>query len=272
MIRLPVSVTLITKNEEADLPRAIQSVKWADDILVVDSGSTDSTVQKAQELGARVLINPWQGYGQQKNFAQSNARYEWVLNIDADEEVPPELAHEIQEMLAKAANFSIDARGFSFPRKTFYMGRWIRHGGWYPNTLVRLTDRRFSRWTEPEVHETLIVDGPVIQLKHPLHHFTFNGIEDQVITNLGYAKKGALQLTQKGQSPSLIKLLIKPLWKFLDSYLLKRGFLDGIAGFIIAINAAHSMFLKYATLFESRITDASSRNRQQHRQKELGSL
>ena len=249
MDKAPLSVTIITLNEEENISRAIQSVSWADEIVVVDSGSSDRTVEIARSAGATVIHNPWPGYGKQKNFAQSKARNHWVLNIDADEEVSPELARDIQQAIRKTG----DAHGYYFPRKTFYLGRWIRHGGWYPNHLVRLVDRRHAAWTEPSVHETLRVHGPVTGLSGDLLHYAFRSIHEQILTNLNFSKLGSQDLQRKGQDPSLVKLMIKPLGKFIETYFIKRGFLDGLAGFIISVNAAHSMFLKYAYLLEGRL-------------------
>jgi glycosyltransferase involved in cell wall biosynthesis len=252
MPRPPVSVTLITLNEEQNLARAIQSVKWADEVIVVDSGSTDRTVEVARQMGAKVFFNPWPGYGCQKNYAQRQASHDWVLNIDADEAVSSELAFEIQQALSGLGD-GAQVRGFSFPRKTFYLGRWIKHGGWYPNYLVRLADRRAARWSEPQVHEALEVDGEVRVLQSPLDHFSFSSIQDQIMTNLTFSRLGSQDLARKGKRPSLFKLVVKPIGKFVETYFLKRGFMDGLPGFIISVNAAHSMFLKYAYLLEGRI-------------------
>lgn len=243
-----LSVTIISKNEEANIARAIESVRWADDVVVVDSGSTDRTVEIAKGLGARVISNPWPGYGQQKNFAAKQAKHDWILNIDADESVPPELADEIKRKLGVNG-----ACGFRLPRKTFYLGHWIRYGGWYPNYLVRLADRRKASWSEPEVHEELRVDGEVGTLDHPLHHAAFPSIREQVLTNLRYAELGSRNLRQAGCRPSVLKLWLKPVGKFFECFILKRGFLDGVPGFIISFNAAHSMFMKYAFLLEPEI-------------------
>lgn len=257
MPQLPISVTLITLNEEENIARAIQSVSWAGEVLVVDSGSGDRTVEIARSLGARVIEQSWLGYGGQKNFAQKNATYDWVLNLDADEEVSVELAAAIQESWRGLKPAAL-VRGFSFPRKTFYLGRWIRYGGWYPNVLVRMADRRCSAWTEPQVHEELKVEGEVVELDAPLHHYTFCSIQDQVLANLNYSKLGAEELIHKGNQPSRLRLFLKPVGKFLETYIWKRGFLDGLPGFIISINAAYSMFLKYAFLLEAKIRDESS--------------
>jgi glycosyltransferase involved in cell wall biosynthesis len=251
--RPPVSVTIITLNEEKNISRAIQSVRWADETLVVDSGSTDRTVEIARSLGAKVVSNPWPGYGQQKNFAQNQAAHDWILNIDADEEVPPALARAIEETLRSG-----DAHGYYFPRKTFYLGKWIRHGGWYPNYLVRLANRKHASWTEPSVHEELKVQGATRAIEEPLLHYTFSSIQEQIQTNLRYARLGSERLKERGQTPSFLKLVWKPIGKFIETYLIKRGFLDGLPGFIISVNAAHSMFLKYAYLHEAGMNENSN--------------
>lgn len=254
--KLPISATIITLNEERHIGRCIESVRaWVDDVVVVDSGSTDRTRAIAEEKGARFFVNPWKGYGQQKNFAQDQSKNDWVLNIDADEEVTPELQAEISSIF-KGLQSGADRRlGFMAPRKSYYLKRWIRHGGWYPNYLVRFAHRKYARWTEPEVHEALNVDGEVGLFQSPLNHYTFDSIEDQVRTNLRFSRLGSKDLIRKGKRPSIMKLILKPIGKFFETYLIKRGFLDGIAGFLISINAAHSMFLKYAYLFEKDLSE-----------------
>lgn len=252
MTRPALTVTVITLNEEKNIARALRSVDWAEERVVVDCGSSDRTVQIAQALGARVIHQPWEGYGQQKNFAQDQASHDWVLNLDADEEVPPALRTEILNALERVGRGEETSRGFEIPRLTRYLNRWILHGGWYPNRLVRLADRRHARWTEPEVHEELRVEGTTGRLESPLHHFTFTCIEDQVRTNLRFSRLGSRALVRQGQKPSILWLLVRPAGKFLETYLLKRGILDGVAGLIISINAAHSMFLKYAYLFDAK--------------------
>jgi glycosyltransferase involved in cell wall biosynthesis len=263
-VRPKLSVTILSQNEEKNIARAVSSViGLADEVLVVDSGSTDRTRELAERAGARVLTHDWQGYGQQKNFAQQQAQHDWVLNIDADEEVSPALARELQETLEKIATDPAfaDVAGMSFPRKTFYLGHWIRYGGWYPNVLTRICNRRLARWSEPEVHERLEVEGRVLTLRSDLHHYSFPSIESQVHTNLRFSKLGTQDLKRRGKSGNLAKLVLKPVGKFFETYLIKRGFLDGLPGFIISVNAAYSMFLKYAFLLESRITHESADHR-----------
>lgn len=249
MLMPGISTTIITLNEEKNIEACIRSVAWTAEVIVVDSGSTDRTVEIAKRLGARVVHNPWPGYGQQKNFAQSQATQPWVLNIDADEIVPAELARQIRA----AIDGQPDLAGLRFPRKTFYLGRWIRHGGWYPNVLLRAARKDRARWTEPSVHEELKVDGPVAELTEPLDHHAFSSIQDQILTNLRFSKLGSRDLLERGQAPSPLRLILKPIGKFFETFIIKRGFLDGMAGFIISVNAAHSIFLKYAYLLESRL-------------------
>ncbi|MEO7161684.1 MAG: glycosyltransferase family 2 protein, partial [Bdellovibrionia bacterium] len=227
MSRPPLTVTIIALNEEENILRAMKSVSWAEEILIIDSGSTDRTVEIAQSAtipaSVRVIYNPWPGYGQQKNFAQKHATHDWILNIDADEEVSPQLKREIETNLKAIKTSSLDAQGFFFPRKTFYLGKWIKHGGWYPNHLVRLVNRKFATWTEPRVHEELKVRGKVVGLKHALHHFAFLSIHDQILTNLRFSRLGSEDLKKTGQQPSLRRLIMKPVGKFFETYLIKGG-------------------------------------------------
>lgn len=258
MARLGISVTIITLNEEKNVRRAIMSALWADEVVVIDSGSTDRTVEIAKSLGAQVEVRPWQGYGPQKNYAQSVAKGPWVLSLDADEEIPEGLAHEIREAVKGAEHDPTRGpRGFWIPRKTWYLGRWIMHGGWYPSAMVRLARKDSSRWTTPEVHERLEVTGPVSWLASPIHHFTFVDITDQVQTNLRYSRLGNRELRKNGAGPSFFKMLLKPVGKFLETYVVKLGILDGIPGLIISINAAHSIFLKYAYFYEDQPKETS---------------
>lgn len=253
MSKTPLSVTIICKNEEANIAKAVQSALWADEVLVIDSGSTDQTVALAQAAGARVIHNAWSGYGQQKNFAQQNAKHDWILNIDADEWISQALAKEIQEIFKGPTTPPFVT--YRIPRRTYYLGRWIQHGGWYPNLITRLANRLHAKWTEPNVHEDLVTEEPIGELKTPIEHNAFPSISDQILTNLRFSKLGSQDLSKKGQRPSYIKLLLKPVGKFLETYVLKGGFRDGLRGFIISVNAAHSMFLKYAFLFEKEIID-----------------
>jgi glycosyltransferase involved in cell wall biosynthesis len=241
-----LSVTLITLNEAENLARALRSVEFANEVIVVDSGSTDETVEIARELGATVFENAWPGYGQQKNFAHQKAQNEWVLSLDADEEVSPALADEIRTVLSTNPR----ENGFSIPRRTFHLGRWINHGGWYPNRLIRLSRREHSRWTEPQIHEALEVTGATGRLQSDIHHYSFKNLRQQIEVNLRYSHLGYQQLSERGRKRSLLRLIFKPISKFIETFILKRGFLDGVPGLIIAVGAAYSVFLKYSYFYD----------------------
>lgn len=253
--KAPISITIITLNEECNIARCLDSVAWADEVVVVDSGSKDKTLEIARSKGAKVFSNPWKGYGQQKNFAQDQTQNDWVLNIDADEVVSEDLKNEVLATLKLGQEGKLEARGFAIPRRTFYLGKWILNGGWYPNYLVRFANKKVSRWSEPEIHEALEVQGPIQKLQSDLEHFTFEGIEDQVLANLKYAKLGARELNRRHRRPSLLKQILKPWWKFVETYFLKSGWRDGWAGFVISVNAAYSVFLKFSFQLEESFKD-----------------
>jgi glycosyltransferase involved in cell wall biosynthesis len=255
---LPISVTIIAKNEGSRIEDAIKSVQgFAREIVVVDSLSSDDTVIRATALGARVVEKAFQGFGQQKNFAQSLAQQEWVLNIDADERVSAETEEELRVLFTSPIIRQYD--GFYLPRKTWYLNRWILHSGWYPNYLLRLARREKSKWTEPEIHEALQVAGSVTHLKNPLLHYSFPNQRSHILKNIEYANHAKLGLLKKGKTTHAFDLIVRPLWKFFDLYFIKRGFLDGMAGFFIAIHSAYALFLRYTYLYEETAQNSRSR-------------
>lgn len=249
MLRRPdISATIITLNEAENLPRCLASLDWVDEIVVVDCGSIDDTREIAKEAGAKVLENPWVGFGQQKNYAMHHAKHNWVLNLDADEVVSTELRESLEQFLSTVSD-KPDVGGAMFPRRAKYLGRWILHGGWYPNMILRLARKDMARWSEPAVHETLVVSGKVESLRGDLLHFTFRDVADQVRTNARYAVEGAKVAESRGERSSILKILCKPVGKFIETYFVKRGFLDGFPGFVISVNASHSLFMKYVELY-----------------------
>lgn len=242
----PLSLVIITKNAEAHIARCLKSVPFASDVVVVDSGSTDGTVTLAKSLGARVFQEEWRGFGPQKRRATELAKTDWVLNLDADEALGEGAQIELQALLAQPP---LDIDAYAFPRLSYHMGRWIRHGGWYPDWQVRLYDRRHANWSEDPLHEKVQAKN-VRRLKSPLLHWVFKDLTDQVATNNRYSGLGTDQLERKGRRFRLFHLITKPTVKFLETYVWKLGFLDGMPGFIIAVGASYSVFLKWSKLWE----------------------
>ncbi len=243
---MAIGAVIITKNEESNLERCLQSLSFCDEIVVVDAESIDGTVAIAQRYTKKVYILPWLGFVDQRQKALSFAESEWILSIDADEEVSAELRAELLAAIrlpeAKAA--------YSFPRKTIHFGRWIRHGGWYPNRLFRLFRKSQGEWRGNEVHEYWHTEGERGELTADLLHYSFDNLADQVARNNTYSSLGARGLKAKGVSFSFAWLCVKTTSKFLETYLLKRGFLDGYPGLIISVSAAYAVFLKWAKLWE----------------------
>jgi glycosyltransferase involved in cell wall biosynthesis len=246
--KLALSVVVITLNEEANIGRCLKSVPFAKEIVVLDSESQDRTREIAESLGAKVVVQKFKGYRQQKADALALATQRWILSLDADEVLSPELQNEICEMVQASSR-----DGFRVPRCSFYLGRWIRHGGWYPDYQTRLFKREKGSWAGGGVHEVLKVNGRIGTLRNDLHHFVFKNLEDQIDTNNEYSTLGAKDLYESGKNFYRWQLVLKPLQKFIDCYFRKLGFLDGAPGFIIALGAAQSVFLKYSKFWELKL-------------------
>jgi glycosyltransferase involved in cell wall biosynthesis len=240
-----LSVVIICFNEEAILGKCLSAVKWADEIVVLDSFSTDRTLEIARQYTNRIFQSAWQGYSKQKTLALSYASHPWVLSLDADEVVSPRLAQEIQSLLAREP----DLAGYRMPRMAFYLGRFLRHC-WYPDFKLRLFQKELGRWSEHDVHESLLLDGPAGNLEHPLLHYSFASIQDHLNTIQQYTSLGAQSLARSGRSFSFARLLGSPLGMFLQQYVVKRGFLDGIPGLVASGLSAFHEFVKYAKLYE----------------------
>lgn len=246
MEKLPISLVIITLNEEKNIARCIQSAPWVSDIVVLDSGSRDTTVEKAKALGARTFSENFRGFREQKQRATDLAKENWVLSLDADEALSVELSREIQEQVRKGMK---DVNAFEIPRLSFHLGRWIFHGGWYPDYQIRLFHRQFCKWGGGHVHERVTGENPK-RFKSPIHHWVFSDLADQVDTNNEYSSKGALDLYDRKENFSVFQMINKTFFKFLETFVWKKGFLDGVPGLIIAGGAAYSVFLKYAKLWE----------------------
>lgn len=242
----PLSVTIITLNEAEHIGAAIDSVRWADEIIVVDAGSTDKTADIARGKGVRFETRPWQGYADQKNFAASLASHDWILSLDADERVPAALATEIASKLAA----SPDGHGYRIPRVTFHLGRWIRTTDFYPDYQTRLYDRRHARWQGRLVHESVQVDGRRGQLRNEIEHYSFRDLSDQLDRINHYSTLSARQMHEAGARSSAWHMMVHPPAAFLRNYLLRRGFMDGTVGLTISLVNSYGVFLKFAKLWE----------------------
>jgi glycosyltransferase involved in cell wall biosynthesis len=240
-----LSVILITRNEAANIAACLESVAWADEIVVVDSGSTDETPAICRRYTQNLTVTDWPGFGPQKNRALDRATGDWVLTIDADERVTPELRAEIEQVLQAP-----DADAYELPRLSSYLGQAMRHGGWWPDHVTRLFRRGSARFSEARVHETLQVTGRTGRLKQHLIHHPFRSL-DQVIGKMdSYSTAAAAGMAERGRSAGLTSAVLHGLFAFLRTYVLRAGFLDGRLGFVLAVSNAEGAYYKYLKLAE----------------------
>lgn len=239
---MKISATIITYNEEQNLPRAIESLRCCDEILVVDSGSTDRTVEIAEKFGARVLEANWRGYAGQKNYASDMASFDWVLSIDADEALSEDLEGGIWQLKKNGP----DRDAYTLPRLAQYLGKWILYSGWYPDRKIRLFDRRKARWVGDYVHESVVSVGRVGELAGNLLHYTCGSLTEHLKTMDRYTTLAAEEVVARKKHVGYRQLLLDPPWTFIRTYVVQRGFLDGVEGLTIAYMAALYTFLKYA--------------------------
>jgi glycosyltransferase involved in cell wall biosynthesis len=239
---MKITATIITLNEERNIARAMESLRCCDEIVVVDSRSNDRTPEIAAKLGARVIDSEWGGYARQKNYAAECAANDWILSIDADEALSEALEGEIWQIKKNGAQFD----AYTVPRLAQYMGKWILHSGWYPDRKVRLYDRRKARWIGEFVHESVQVNGRVGHLDSDLLHFTCDSLSEHLKTMDRYTTLAAQQLVSQNKRVGYRHLLADPVWTFWKTYLVQRGFLDGVEGLSIAWMAALYNFVKYA--------------------------
>ena len=245
---MKISVTIITFNEESNIAAACESVAWADEIIVVDSNSTDQTRDIALQAGAKVITNAWPGFGKQKQFAVDQTRNEWILSLDADERV----SSELQQSIAKLEQQDL-ADGYLIARRTFYQGRWIRGGGWYPDRQLRLFKKTAGHWKDRHIHESVAMNpgSRVAKLEGDLLHYTsHNAAHHHKMIGERYAPLAARQMFEEGRRTSTLAVATAAPAAFIRSLLLKQGFRDGFAGLTIASFAAHHAFLKHLMLWE----------------------
>jgi glycosyltransferase involved in cell wall biosynthesis len=239
---MKISAAIITLNEERNIARAIESLRCCDEIVVIDSGSTDRTIELAQNHGARVVETVWRGYAAQKNFAAEVCENDWVLSIDADEALSEALEGEIWQLKKNGPSHD----GYTMPRLAQYLGRWILHSGWYPDRKVRLFHRKKAKWVGDYVHESVTVQGSIGHLETNLLHYTCSSLSEHLKTMDRYTTLAAEQIVSQRKKVGWRNMAIDPTWTFLKTYLIQRGFLDGPEGLAIAYMAAIYTFLKYA--------------------------
>lgn len=239
-----LGIALITKNAAAQLDACLAAVAWADKIVVLDSGSTDATLDIAAKYGAQIHVTPdWPGFGIQKNRCIDLVDTDWILALDADEVLTPELTAEIRAALA---NPQTDV--YALPRLSNYCGRWMYHSGWYPDFVPRLFKRGSARYSEDLVHERLIFQGELKRFEHHLLHYSFDDLSQVLAKVNSYSSAGAQQRLQRGERSGLMKAISKGLWTFIRCYLIKRGFLDGREGFILAVSNAEGAYYRHLKL------------------------
>lgn len=241
----PVSVIVITKNAAAHIERALRSVAWADERIVVDCGSDDDTVARARPLATHVESHPWAGYGAQKNRAASLARHDWVLSLDADEAVTDALRGEIAALRPE-----VERAAYRMPRVTWYLGAWIRSTDWYPDRAVRLYDRRRARWDDRPVHEALIVEGSIGELAGEIEHRPYADVSEHLTRMNHYTSLSAQHMFVQGRRASAWHFLVHPPAAFLRNYLARGGVRDGVPGLIVSLTGAVYVLLKYVKLWE----------------------
>jgi len=237
-----LSVTIITKNEEINIGRCLESVKWANEIVVVDTNSTDRTKEICSKYTDRVFNETWHGYGKQKNICAAHAKNKWILNIDSDEVVTPESASEIQMVLNKGPKFSV----YHLPRKNYFGDRWVRFGGWYPDRILRLYNKEKVAFSEPQVHEKLTPDLNAGSLNHALLHYSYKDGDDYMQRQDRYSTLYAQEKISNGFRANWTHLYLRPPLKFFKNFILKQGFRDGSLGLFLAKNGALYTYYKYA--------------------------
>jgi glycosyltransferase involved in cell wall biosynthesis len=251
---LPISICIIAGNEVTRLRRALDSVAgWAGEIIVViNDDVTDGTDRLAAECGAKVFREPWKGHIAQKNSAADKAGHAWILGLDADEAVSPELVAEIKQWFARPETLQPFA-AFSFPRCTYYCGRWIRHGDWYPDRKIRLWRRGQGRWGGIDPHDMVLVDGRTGKLKHDLHHFSNESINRQIQKLVPFSDDFVRQRLASGRPVGWLDLAVRPGWRFIRAYVFRLGFLDGWPGYYIAWLNAFSAVTRYVKVREASL-------------------
>ncbi|QEM67231.1 glycosyltransferase family 2 protein [Geobacter sp. FeAm09] len=248
-VHTPLSVVIIAKNEAERLDACLQSAAWADEIVVVDSGSSDATREIARRYTDKVFDIPWRGFGPQKQAAVDLATNDWIFNIDCDERLTPGLAAEIRGILAA----DCAAGAYSVPRRTFLGSKEIRHCGWYPDRTIRLFDRRRARFSDSLVHERVVTEAETGTCREHLLHYSFAGVAPLLTKLNHYTELSARQMFERGRGCSVLDIVFRPLFALFKTYVLRLGFLDGVEGVVVSVSNAVSVFYKYVKLRELRL-------------------
>lgn len=242
-----LSVIVITHNEEKNIVDCLRSVSWADEIIVVDAKSHDQTVEHAAQFTTKIFITEWKGFAAAKNFALQKVSNEWILWLDADERVTPKLALEIKQLLSEVSNEYV---GYEVARRAYFLGKWIKHCGWYPGYVTRLFKCSAVKFKEMRVHEKLEVSGNVGKLNSDILHFTDDTLFHYIEKFNRYTTLAAEDLVEVGKRSSFFDIFIRPPYLFFKMFFLRRGFLDGMHGFVLSLLSANYVFVKYAKLRE----------------------
>lgn len=239
-----LSAVVITRDEESNIKRCLQSLQIADEIIVIDSGSADRTVEIAESMGARVYFKEWEGYGPAKKEAVNKASGKWIISLDADEELTPELAKEISDTVQNETGYN----GYYIKRKTSFLGRWILHCGWYPDYILRLFQKSYGQFTDAVVHEKVIINGQSGRLNNEILHYSYTNLEQYFEKMNRYTALGAKQAYSQNKRAGWFDIVVKPVVSFIKHYFVKRGFLDGLEGFIISALSSLGVMIKYLKL------------------------
>lgn len=254
-MREKISVCITAGNEEANIRRCLESVKWADEVVVVDSFSEDNTAAICREYTGFVYEHKWLGYIGQKNLIKDLAAGPWILFVDADEEISPALRDEILDEFESGRCASVD--GYEFPRMVWHLGRWIRHGDWYPDVKLRLFRKDRGECGGREPHDRTVVNGRVKRLKGDIFHYSYDNLRDQLASINNFTTITAEVWAEENKSFRVLDMVFRPLFRFFRCYILKRGFLDGLPGLTIAVMTAFAVFAKYAKLWEESCSFAA---------------
>lgn len=242
-----ISAVIITKNEEKNIERCLNSLQWTDEIIIVDSGSVDKTIEICQRYECKIITTEWLGFGKTKRLAVDSAKYDWILSIDADEEISPGLKNRIKEIFLRGPK----CNGYKIKRISYYLDKRIKHSGWGKEYKLRLFNRKYGNFNERTVHESVTIKGETGTIQEPIYHYPYPTVKVHLEKMNLYAQIFAEENSKKGKRSSITGAVFHSVSKFIKMYLLQFGFLDGKVGLLLALNSAYGVFLKYVYLWET---------------------